>query len=150
MNKRQEILEKRLDGMTYEAIGKSMNLSRQRVQQLISPPKEIRDLVVNRASGRCEKCGILVGRSGHCHHIGNLIEDYNDTDNLQLLCISCHHKAHHLTKLPIRKTKSLSIRPKIRCPNCSSSMTYIRILSFELVCHTCGQITPLAIYCVIE
>ena len=34
----------------------------------------------------------------------------------------------------------------IRCPKCSSSMTYIRVASGELVCRTCGWITPNGLY----
>ena len=93
--RRQEILEKRLKGMSYQAVADSLNISRQRVQQIIAPPKNIRDLVFSRANGKCEGCGILVGRSGQVHHLYNTLEDYNDTDNLQLLCVSCHKKAHN-------------------------------------------------------
>lgn len=94
-SKRKEILGKRLDGMTYEAIGKEIGLSRQRVQQIISPGKYIRNWVISQAQGKCQKCGILVGRAGHVHHIGNSEENYNCIDNLQLLCLHCHHAAHH-------------------------------------------------------
>jgi len=92
----------RLNGFTYNDIAHKAGVSRQRVQQILSPPKNIKDLVVNRANGKCEGCGIRVGHSGHIHHINNEDEDYNDTDNLQLLCISCHRKAHNtgVSKMP--------------------------------------------------
>ena len=34
----------------------------------------------------------------------------------------------------------------IKCPKCNSSMTYIRVSSGELVCRTCGWITPNGLY----
>lgn len=87
-------MELRLAGLTYAQIGLKIGLSRQRVQQIISPPPYIRRIVVNRAEGRCETCGIKVNGSGHVHHKSCAGEDYNDVDNLQLLCVSCHMKAH--------------------------------------------------------
>lgn len=86
----------RLDGMTYEAIAKAKGITRQRVQQLISPPPQIRKYIVEKADGLCEDCGILVGNSGHIHHEGNNGENYNDIENLKLLCISCHRAYHPL------------------------------------------------------
>jgi len=104
MGNREEAIIGRLMGLSYEQIGESLGISRQRVQQLVSPPAAVRELIVKRAKGKCQKCGIFVGKSGHIHHIG-AEEDYNDIDNLQLLCLSCHwleHKAQvsksHLIK----------------------------------------------------
>lgn len=93
--KRKDALKMRLSGMSYNAIGESLGISRQRIQQLLSPPKHIRDIVLNRAGGRCQNCGLIIGRSGHIHHQGSKEEDYNDVGNLQLLCITCHRKAHN-------------------------------------------------------
>lgn len=84
----------RLAGLTYGRIAELVGLSRQRVHQLLRPPAEVRDRVVSRAGGRCELCGLAVGKSGHVHHTGNAQEDYNDYPNLQLLCVSCHVHAH--------------------------------------------------------
>ena len=94
MNK-LEMLKMRLDGETYQSIATSAGISRQRVQQLLSPPKAIRDVVVRKAEGKCQACGIKVGRSGHVHHNGDAVDSYNELENLQLLCVSCHRGAHY-------------------------------------------------------
>ncbi len=84
----------RLDGMTYEVIAVKFGISRQRVQQLLSPPKAIRDYVVAKAEGKCQCCGIWVGKSGQVHHYGDEVDTYQDTEKLELLCLSCHRKRH--------------------------------------------------------
>lgn len=94
MTRKADILKMRLQGMTYKQIGEVLDISRQRVQQLISPPLYIRKLIFHKAWGKCELCGAPVGWSGHIHHKGNTEEDYNDIVNLQFLCQSCHVKAH--------------------------------------------------------
>ena len=92
---KHEMLTMRLEGMTYKQIAEASGISRQRVQQLLSPPKAIRDIVVKRADGKCQSCGLLIGKSGHIHHEGEgETEDYDDIENLRLLCISCHRKKH--------------------------------------------------------
>jgi len=95
MNKK-EMLDLRLQGQTYEAIATQAGISRQRVQQLLSPPRAVRDYVVKKHDGRCKECGLIVGKSGHVHHVGSNGENYNDIDNLQLLCISCHRRKHYI------------------------------------------------------
>lgn len=94
IEKRQEALTLKLEGMTYQQIASKLGLSRQRIQQLIAPPEAIRNLVYDRAKGVCEVCGIRVGRTGHIHHAGGKYETYNDLVSLQLLCPSCHRAAH--------------------------------------------------------
>ena len=94
------MIEMKLEGATYAEIAKIAGISRQRIQQLISPPKAIREYVVNKCGGKCVACGILTGRSGHIHHEGgNGDGDYNDIDNLLLLCPSCHRMRHYGFKL---------------------------------------------------
>lgn len=102
-DKREAILKRRLEGLTYKTISLELGISRQRVQQLISPPRFIRELIVTRAAGKCQRCGINVGKSGHVHHAGTEYEDYNDVENLQLLCVSCHRLIHN--DIFIRKEK---------------------------------------------
>ena len=85
----------RLNGLTYAEIGKRLNLSRQRVQQLLQPSREVRDYVVAKYSGKCALCGLFVGKSGHIHHKKTAEENYNDVENLELLCISCHRCIHN-------------------------------------------------------
>ena len=91
---KKEMLKLRLDGLPYAEIAKRSSLSRQRVQQLLSPPKPIKDYVLRKYHGCCKECGLRVGRSGHIHHITSNGENYNDIENLELLCISCHRRKH--------------------------------------------------------
>lgn len=84
----------RLEGLTYQQIANTVGVSRQRIQQLLSPPKEIRDYVIRKFNGKCVDCGIQVGKSGHVHHNNGDEENYNDIENLELLCISCHKRRH--------------------------------------------------------
>lgn len=84
----------RLKGMTYQKIADKMKISRQRIQQLLSPPPAIRKIVVEKAEGKCQSCGILVGVSGHIHHEGQDFDTYNDIGELRLLCPSCHLVTH--------------------------------------------------------
>lgn len=90
------MLEMRLAGATYQSIADSASVSRQRIQQILSPPRVIRKLIVERAHGQCQDCGVRLGRSGHCHHVGDIMETYNDLENIRLLCLSCHSKAHNV------------------------------------------------------
>lgn len=90
------MFEMRLDGKTYQGIATEANISRQRVQQILSPPKEIREYILVKYKGRCARCGIYVGKSGHIHHENTQDENYNDINNLELLCISCHRSAHKM------------------------------------------------------
>ncbi len=94
--KRRQALELRLAGLSYAQIGKQLGVSRQRIQAMIAPPKEIRNYIVKIASGLCTSCGIKVSNSGHVHHVDNLDETYNDINNLTLLCPGCHRLAHNV------------------------------------------------------
>ena len=90
-------LRMRLNGSTYAEIGRSLKVSRQRVQQRLSPPVEIRDFVVTKFKGLCVVCDLKVGKSGHVHHKksnGATENHYNDINNLLLLCLSCHRRVH--------------------------------------------------------
>ena len=96
-------MELRLQGETYAAIGTALGVSRQRIIQMLNPPPAIRKIVVDRAGGLCEKCGILVGESGAVHHKasrGLSCDQYHDLDNLALVCPSCHRMAHHTPAPP--------------------------------------------------
>src|ERR1700757_1222375 len=101
MNERlTRALELKLSGLTYAAIGKQLGLSRQRVQQMLRPPKAIYELIRERARYRCEKCGLKT-RSGHVHH-QKLTEDWNDIPNLRYLCLKCHFYEDGLHSRPRR------------------------------------------------
>jgi len=104
MQQRKELaLALKLLGYSYRAIGEKLGISGQRAYQIISPPGHVRTQVVQQAAGRCQDCQIHVGSQGHVHHKGSdTTEDFNDVDNLVLLCASCHRRAHgaHLYKDP--------------------------------------------------
>ena len=95
------MLTLRLEGDSYSNIARLANISRQRIQQILSPPKVIRDTIVKKAFGKCADCQIHVGESGHIHHRKNDFDHYQDIENLELLCISCHRKRHSI-QIPVK------------------------------------------------
>jgi len=89
------ILALRLQGLTYAAIGERVGLSAQRVGQLLSPPAPTHRGIWRRAHGRCQDCGIILGRTnGQAHMPGLDREDFSRPSQLRLLCPGCHRKAH--------------------------------------------------------
>ena len=90
------MLALRLQGLTYQEIGGRFHISRQRVQQILSPSTVIRRIVVKHYNGACASCGLHVGNKGHIHHksSNDTFEAYNDLDNLELFCLSCHMQQH--------------------------------------------------------
>ena len=111
---RASALALRLDGLTFAEIGAKLGLSRQRIQQILSPPRDVRDFVVKRARGLCQRCGIAVGTSGHVHHrrFSEMMEGaYNDRKNLRLLCPSCHRVEHKLPYKFERHNKRIAPLP---------------------------------------
>ena len=93
---KEEMLLLRLDGLSYREIGFQAGITKQRVQQILSPPAAIKQHVYEKYGGRCGRCGLKVGNSGHIHHetTSTGVDDYNDLANLSLLCISCHRISH--------------------------------------------------------
>ena len=106
--RQEQALALKLQGFTYQAIGDEMGISKQRAQQLVAPPKQIRNRVVQLADGYCQDCSIRVGNSGHVHHKGSTaFDDFNDIDNLVLLCMPCHRTAHRGdTRIPSEPAKA--------------------------------------------
>jgi len=94
------MLELRLQGTTYGQIGKMAGVSRQNIQHLLSPPSSIRKFVIEKYEGKCNRCGLIVGISGHVHHSGDEVDTYNDITNLELLCMACHRAAHNGERKP--------------------------------------------------
>lgn len=133
LERRNAALEMRLNGLTYAQIGEKLGVSRQRAEQMVSPPKEITESVKVKAHGRCENCGIVVA-FGHVHHKNTtvLIEDFNDTQNLQYLCPSCHRMAHR--KAPEAKVE----RRTLTCLQCRHQWSPV-ISLYPWVCPACGS-----------
>lgn len=126
----------RLEGRTYQYIADKVGVSRQRIQQLLSPPKAIRDYVVRKYDGYCSKCGIYVGSSGHIHHEGaNGEEDYNDIENLQLLCIACHRGKHIKPPQSQCRYCGKPIREGIFCDR----ECFKKYHTVTLICSYCGK-----------
>ena len=88
-----ELLEAKISGKTYAEIAKGTGVSRQRIQQILSPSPVIRRFIKRKYKNRCAKCGVLIENFGHIHH-KKMVEDFQNIDNLELLCISCHTKTH--------------------------------------------------------
>lgn len=93
-----QMLSLRQEGFSYAAIGQKFEISRQRVQQILSYAYEgYKEMVRQRANGRCEICGLP--EDEHCrkltyHHKEPITEGYNKPDNILLVCISCHRVLH--------------------------------------------------------
>jgi len=119
MNSKLLIIEK-IKGKTYAQIARENNISRQRVQQIISPDKKVRLEILKKYNYCCAECGLYVGDSGHVHHKENN-RNYNNIHNLYLLCQPCHRRAHAKEKIVIKK----KIVPKIMliCTNCGLKFT---------------------------
>ena len=74
-----ELQAMRIEGDSYATIAQAADISRQRVQQLIAPPKHVRDLIVKRFNSNCNNCGLNVHDSGHLHHPEDE-SNYTDTE----------------------------------------------------------------------
>lgn len=112
MTRRDTIFKHFLDGLTYREIAEKVGLSRQRVQQIVRPPKPVYDAVKDRASGKCERCGIHV-QDGHVHHVessGRTVETFNQMEQLLYLCPSCHRTIHVKRLGPHSRMLQIGIR----------------------------------------
>lgn len=89
----KEMQELKLAGASFKDIADKFSISRQRVQQIMTPSPEVIQAVKERDKSTCQECGEYVGRSGHVHHKGVT----NEIDSLLYLCLSCHRKAHRGT-----------------------------------------------------
>ena len=82
-----------LSGMTFTAIGQRMGVSRQWVQEMLCPPPALRQVTYDLAGGKCQECGMHLGRNGHYHSTPTgPIADF--TKPLVLLCCTCHRTEH--------------------------------------------------------
>ncbi len=97
LTKNMEIRRKALGiwlrGMTFTAIAKVMGVSRQWVHEMLCPPPALRKVTYDLAGGKCQGCGVHLGRNSHYHSTDDgLIDDF--TKPLILLCLACHRPKH--------------------------------------------------------
>ena len=84
-----------LKGMTFTDIGKEMGVSRQWVQEMLCPPPALRKATYELAGGKCQGCGVHLGRNSHYHSVPTgPIDDF--TKPLVLLCVKCHSLEHKI------------------------------------------------------
>lgn len=99
----------RLGGATYAEIGKELGVSRQRAQQMIRPPEAIGREIRKEFGYRCARCNAnLQEERGDIHHkrtSGLDLKTYTSIDNLELLCIPCHLRAHRRKQLVFIKCR---------------------------------------------
>lgn len=89
---RQRALGMWLTGMTFTDIAKEMGVSRQWVQEMLTPPPALRKATYARAQGKCQVCGMHLGRNAHYHsEPTGPIEDFSKP--LVMLCCACHRQA---------------------------------------------------------
>jgi len=85
-----------LSGLPLAEIGEQLEISRQRVQQLVGPPHDILQAVGARAGWKCQGCGIPL-HSGQLHDQtaqADELDKYDDPDKLSYLCVCCHKERH--------------------------------------------------------
>ena len=126
-HRRQSIINMRLEGLTYQQIAGKLNISRQRVEQIASPPKETLRALITRSGEKCENCGIIVGKSGHAHHKGHTEDTYEDINQLDYLCPSCHRLAHFTLRAKVQKPPGLPRRTREKRYPGQPKIKYIKI-----------------------
>ncbi|MAH47707.1 hypothetical protein CMI37_17940 [Candidatus Pacearchaeota archaeon] len=90
---RQRALGLWLKGLTFTAIAKDMGVSRQWVHEMLCPGPALRQITYDLARGKCQDCGVHLGRNGHYHSVPTgPIDDF--TKPMELLCLTCHGKVH--------------------------------------------------------
>jgi len=108
---RGELAEKlarlKRQGLTYAEIGELYHMSRQRVQQIVSPPPEIANEVRRRSNSKCENCKIEL-QDGDIHHKSWDVAQPNALENLQYLCVACHMLLHYDPNLDREKSVRMS------------------------------------------
>ena len=89
-----------LSGKNFTQIAAEMGVSRQWVHEMLCPGPLQRRVVDTLADGKCQACGVYVGRHGH-YHSEPTGEIDNFTDPLTLLCLACHRPKHPVGGEPI-------------------------------------------------
>jgi len=109
------IVKEKSKGLSYSDIAKKYNVSRQYIQECVSPSNKLRREIYEMYDYKCNSCGALVGESGHIHHIKYKYNILNNIKNLQLLCRVCH----------------LYLNKKKPYPSCRYTIRF-------LICSQCG------------
>ena len=140
----------RLEGYSYAAIARQLGCTRQRVQQILSPPAHIKRRIWKDANERCQVCDVWLGKHGHIHHMrtnAHSPETYQDATNLQYLCASCHASCHRNSHAPesLRtdyvKTLSLSREAwEQLCLLARHDERSLRAVMARLVRHECQRL----------
>jgi hypothetical protein len=126
-----EIIRLKQQGKSYRVIGLLAGVSRQRIQQILSPSQDTKNKLVRYAKGKCSKCGKYIGSSGQAHH-----RKYKVSDNLHdfdYLCTSCHIREHRKIYYCGICKKEAGYRRKI-CKECTHKLHYD-----ILTCSVCGN-----------
>ena len=98
MDREQDMMRLRLQGYTYEGIGKEVGLSRQRAQQILGLPQELVKLLRQRQANCCALCGLYINRANSAgfvwdRQVGQFIIGYDKEvipiDSLEYLCTTC-------------------------------------------------------------
>ncbi len=137
----EEMRDMLLDGRHYTEIAASAGISRQRVEQLLSPPRHLMTKVRERAQDRCEDCGILIHKGAHLHHInGDNLDpnQYNGIENIKYLCPSCH-KREHRTLFKTCKTCNILFYARGVSQGFCSEECHIKYYSRSAKCEYCGK-----------
>ncbi len=121
---RKELIEaKYIELGSYAAVGRALNLSRQRVHQIVKNYKHFgrfnRAKIYDKAwKDTCQIC--LVSDAIALHHIDGNNEN-DDIANLLPVCRACHYKTH----VELRKTNETTYGFKYtNCGNCGKEFNY--------------------------
>lgn len=133
--RRQQAIELKVAGYTYAEIGAIMGVSRQRVEQIISPTKEVLLKVRRRTNGLCALCGNELTTIHHKSSV-QTAADFDSPENMVLLCKSCH-KIADVVRIRYCKTCGKEIEVGNYCSDCRPKWkTNIVIIP----CTQCGKL----------
>ena len=100
---REEMLDLRIDGNSFQRIADEAGVTRQAVSLILTPPVDIRDSIYHRHDDRCAHCGLRVitrtegttkNVAGQLHNTRGGDLNWNTPETLILLCASCHRIEH--------------------------------------------------------
>lgn len=73
-----------------------------------------RRLVIDRAGGRCERCGKMITERFIIHHMKPATrENFFDLDNLQLLCLECHNTVTFVENVKRKDSEIYSVKDNV-------------------------------------